>query len=64
MHGIYGYFASFQRNGWLLAPALPAAAMMYLYALWRSAWITLRQGGIRWRDSFYPLEALKRGSRR
>lgn len=64
MHGIYGYFASFQRNGWLLAPALPAAAMMYLYALWRSAWITLRQGGIRWRDTFYPLEVLKRGPMR
>lgn len=60
LHGTYGYFASFNRNGWLLAPALPAAAMIYLYALWRSAWITLRRGGIRWRDTFYPLEVLKR----
>jgi len=25
MHGTYGYFTSFLRNGWLLAPALPAA---------------------------------------
>jgi glycosyltransferase involved in cell wall biosynthesis len=60
MHGIYGYFASFQRNGWRLAPALPCAAFLYLFALWRSAWITLRQGGVRWRDTFYPLEVLKR----
>ena len=60
MHGIFGYFASFQRNGWLLAPVLPAAAMLYLYALWRSAVITLRRGGVRWRDTFYPLEVLKR----
>jgi len=62
MHGIYGYFASFQRNGWLLAPVLPCAAFVYLFAVWRSAVITLRRGGIRWRDTFYPLEVLKRGS--
>jgi glycosyltransferase involved in cell wall biosynthesis len=60
MHGTYGYFASFQRNGWLLAPALPCAAFLYLFALWRSAVVTLRQGGVRWRDTFYPLEVLKR----
>jgi len=62
MHGIYGYFASFHRNGWLLAPVLPCAAFVYLFAVWRSAVITLRRGGIRWRDTFYPLEVLKRGS--
>jgi glycosyltransferase involved in cell wall biosynthesis len=61
LHGSYGYFVSSYRNGWLLAPALPAAAVIYLYALWRSAWITLRQGGIRWRGNFYSLEALKGG---
>lgn len=61
MHGIFGYCASFERNGWLLAPALPVAAFIYLFAVWRSAWITLRQGGVRWRGTFYPLELLKRG---
>jgi len=60
MHGIYGYFASIQRNGWLLAPVLPFAAFLYLFALWRSAVITLRQGGVRWRETFYPLDLLKR----
>ncbi|MBP2669831.1 MAG: glycosyl transferase, family 2 [Deltaproteobacteria bacterium] len=60
MHGIYGYFASIQRNGWLLAPVLPLAAFLYLFALWRSAVITLRQGGVRWRETFYPLDLLKR----
>jgi len=64
MHGVFGYFASFHRNGWLLAPALPCAAFLYLFALWRSAVITLRRGGVRWRDTFYPLELLKRGSER
>jgi len=61
LHGTFGYFASSRRNGWLLAPALPVVAMVYLYALWRSAWVTLRRGGIRWRDTFYPLEVLRRG---
>lgn len=61
MHGTYGYFTSFFRKGWLLAPALPAAAWIYLYALWRSTVLTLRQGGVRWRGTFYPLEMLKRG---
>jgi len=64
MHGLFGYCASFERNGWLLAPVLPVAAFIYLFAVWRSAVITLRQGGVRWRDTFYPLEVLKRGSGR
>jgi hypothetical protein len=64
MHGIFGYCASFERNGWLLAPVLPVAAFIYLFAVWRSAIVTLRRGGVRWRDTFYPLEVLKRGSER
>lgn len=59
MHATYGYFTSFFRSGWLLAPALPAAALIYLYALWRSTWVTLHQGGIRWRGTFYPLAVLR-----
>jgi hypothetical protein len=60
MHGLFGYCASIERNGWLLAPALPCAAFLYLFALWRSAVVTLRRGGVRWRGTFYPLEVLKR----
>lgn len=59
MHATYGYFTSFFRRGWLLAPALPAAALIYLYSLWRSTFLTLRQGGIRWRGTFYPMDILK-----
>jgi cellulose synthase/poly-beta-1,6-N-acetylglucosamine synthase-like glycosyltransferase len=62
MHGTYGYFASFHRNGWLLAPALPVAAFIYLFTLWRSAVLTLRRKGVVWRETFYPLEVLKRGT--
>ncbi len=64
MHAVYGYAASHVRNGWLFTPALPVAALVYLWSLWRSALITLRQGGIRWRETFYSLEELKRGSSR
>ena len=62
MHGTYGHFASYHRNGWLMAPALPAAAFLYLFSLWRSAVLTLRRKGVVWRETFYPLEDLRRGS--
>jgi glycosyltransferase involved in cell wall biosynthesis len=61
MHAIFGYVASFVRNRWFMTPALPVAAFVYLWAVWRSTLITLRQGGIRWRDTFYPLDLLRRG---
>jgi glycosyltransferase involved in cell wall biosynthesis len=61
MHAIFGYVASFVRNRWFMTPALPVAAFVYLWAVWRSTVITLRQGGVRWRDTFYPLDLLRRG---
>jgi glycosyltransferase involved in cell wall biosynthesis len=59
MHGTYGHFASYHRNGWLMAPALPVTAFLYLFTIWRSAVLTLRRKGVVWRDTFYPLEVLK-----
>jgi glycosyltransferase involved in cell wall biosynthesis len=32
------------------------------WVITRSTWVTLRNGGVHWRDTFYPLEALRRGS--
>jgi glycosyltransferase involved in cell wall biosynthesis len=40
---------------------LPLAAVVFSYILLRSTVITLRQGGIYWRGTFYPLEELRRG---
>jgi glycosyltransferase involved in cell wall biosynthesis len=40
---------------------LPLAAIVFSYMLLRSTVVTLRQGGIVWRDTFYPLEELRRG---
>ncbi|MDA0591322.1 MAG: glycosyltransferase [Planctomycetota bacterium] len=42
-----------------VGPWLPVGAVAVLLAFWRSAVITLRQGGVRWRDTFYPIETLR-----
>jgi len=39
----------------------PLGALLLSYMLLRSTIVTLKQGGIVWRDTFYPLEELKRG---
>jgi glycosyltransferase involved in cell wall biosynthesis len=45
----------------LYALTHPIGAILLSYMLLRSTVVTLRQGGIVWRDTFYPLEELKRG---
>jgi hypothetical protein len=40
---------------------LPIGAILFTYILLRSTAITLRQGGIYWRETFYKLEELRRG---
>lgn len=40
----------------------PLGAMIFIYMALRSMVFTLWQGGIVWRDTFYPLEELKRGA--
>ena len=40
---------------------LPLGATLFAYILLRSTFITLRQGGIYWRGTFYNLEDLRRG---
>jgi glycosyltransferase involved in cell wall biosynthesis len=42
--------------------SVPIGAVIFGYMLLRSTVYTLRQGGIVWRGTFYPLEALKRGA--
>jgi glycosyltransferase involved in cell wall biosynthesis len=41
---------------------LPLGAVLFAYMILRSTIITLKQGGIIWRDTFYPLDELRRGS--
>jgi len=39
---------------------LPLSALLLTWIVIRSVWLTLRQGGIYWRGTFYPLRELKR----
>jgi hypothetical protein len=45
----------------LYALTHPLGGLLFCYMLLRSTVVTLWQGGIIWRDTFYPLEELRRG---
>jgi hypothetical protein len=45
----------------LYAVTHPIGAILFCYMLLRSTVVTLWQGGVTWRDTFYPLDELKRG---
>jgi len=53
-----------RRLGWpgAVAVCVPFMFPLFLYAMLNSTFVTLHQGGIRWRDTFYPLETLRKGS--
>ncbi|MVP01980.1 glycosyltransferase [Paenibacillus lutrae] len=42
------------------ALVIPISAVMLVYVLLRSVGLTLRQGGVYWRGTFYPLSELKK----
>lgn len=44
---------------WWYSLGYPLAASLFLYVCWRSAILTLRQGGIYWRGTFYSLAELR-----
>ena len=58
-HFCYAVAARGFGANWFVAPCLLPASAAILFAMWRSMVITLRQGGVRWRDTFYPLDELK-----
>jgi hypothetical protein len=53
-----------RRLGWSFASAAitPLFYPVLFFAVVNSAFVTLRQGGVRWRDTFYPLDSLRRGN--
>jgi hypothetical protein len=53
-----------RRLGWGRMSALltPLAFPMLFYAILNSAWVTTRQGGVYWRNTFYSLEELRMGA--
>jgi hypothetical protein len=52
------------RLGWSPASAAitPLLYPVLFFAVVNSAVVTLRQGGVRWRDTFYSLDTLRRGN--
>jgi glycosyltransferase involved in cell wall biosynthesis len=59
--GYHAATAWVMRASPLYALTHPIGAAIFGYMLLRSTMVTLRQGGIVWRDTFYPLEQLRRG---
>ncbi len=47
------------RFPWPLTPLYPVGWVLLAYTALRSAWVTLRQHGVRWRNTFYPLPRLR-----
>ncbi len=58
---VHGSVAWLNRVSPLYALTHPVGALIFSYMLLRSTAVTLWQKGIVWRDTFYPLEDLKRG---
>ncbi|HUP89165.1 MAG TPA: glycosyltransferase [Longimicrobiales bacterium] len=44
---------------WRFAPVILFASLTFEYAVFRAVFLTLKRGGIQWRDTFYPLDLLK-----
>ncbi|WP_184551014.1 glycosyltransferase [Mucilaginibacter sp. FT3.2] len=53
------YMAVVLPNKWWYAFVIPFAGFYMVWFTLKSALLTLKQGGIYWRDSFYPLNVLK-----
>jgi hypothetical protein len=54
-----GFMSIVTPNKWWYALMIPYAGFLMTYIVARSTFITLKQGGIYWRDSFYSLAMLK-----
>jgi hypothetical protein len=50
--------------GWWISFGFPFAAIIFLWIMWRSTIITLHQGGVKWRDTFYSLDVLRDKNRK
>lgn len=50
------------RRAFLVPWTYPVAALLYTYAVARSAWMALSRRGIAWRGTFYALDRLRRQS--
>jgi len=51
------------RLGWLESFVAPYGVFVMIYIVLRSAFVCVKRGGMSWRGTFYPLDALRRGQR-
>lgn len=58
-HMLFAWMVWSIPSGLKMIPFFITGPWLMAFAYWRSAVITLRQGGVRWRNSFYPLKQLR-----
>jgi GT2 family glycosyltransferase len=58
--GVYALSARISRISPFYAVLFPFAAGLVVYAMLRSMLVTLQDGGVTWRGTFYPLDELRR----
>ena len=59
--GLQGRSARESEISMLYGLTHPLGTVIFCYILARSMVVTLWRGGVLWRDTFYPLEQLRRG---
>lgn len=64
LHLTFGRLSVAFCGSWTVMPGLVVGAAGVLFAFWRSAILTLRQGGVTWRNTFYSLKDLRAGEYR
>lgn len=60
LHICYAVIAVLFSSGVRVTPLLFLSSLALTFAMGRSAWITLKNGGVKWRDTIYPLDLLKK----
>jgi len=61
LHLTCGRLSTALGGTWSVTPGLTFGALGVLLAFLRSTFLTLKRGGVRWRETFYPLNELRRG---
>lgn len=64
LHLTFGRLSGAFGGSVAVMPGLILGAVGMLFAFWRSAFLTLRQGGVNWRETFYSLKDLRAGEYR